>query len=62
MQRGTETDASWADYVVLEHKNAPGLAGDASSQAAVWYGKHCNSIKVKNIMSSQFSNTDAVYR
>ncbi|KAL5500936.1 hypothetical protein ACEPAH_9323 [Sanghuangporus vaninii] len=38
-------DAVWGNHVILEVKNTTGLAGDASLQAAVWYAKHCITLK-----------------
>ncbi|KAL5522203.1 hypothetical protein ACEPAF_2060 [Sanghuangporus sanghuang] len=43
--KGVNVTAVWGNHVVLENKNATGLAGDASLQAAVWYAKHCITLK-----------------
>lgn len=51
-------DAVWGKYAIVEGKNEPGLSGDPSLQAAVWYAKFCLNSKVRNIISSPFSKAD----
>lgn len=49
-------DVIWKNQAIREDKNHPGLAGDASLQAGVWYTKNCYSKKVCDVICSQVSN------
>ncbi|OCB92122.1 hypothetical protein A7U60_g516 [Sanghuangporus baumii] len=61
-KKAWRSDTVWGNYAILVCKNATGLDGDASLEAAVWYGKNCHRMKeVHNIISSRFSNADTEF-